>query len=156
MEELVKTIPHFGGTAYEDVVRWLNIINEIFDRLQLRPSNRYIAAQSFLTKTAAQWFRYSRSIISDWSTFQVEIIKAFQPTFAFRLPSPSSTTSHVSSQEFPAHAPSREPDAIPVVESAIDPASESDIKPDADTKPDGDPTVALQSTPDGKPDDREC
>ena len=93
VEDLVNSIPHFGGTAHEDVVRWLNIINEIFDRAKLRPSNRYIAAQCYLTETASLWFRYSRSTISDWCTFQVEIIKAFQPTSALRVPSPPSTTS---------------------------------------------------------------
>ena len=155
VEDLVNSIPHFGGTAHEDVVRWLNIINEIFDRAKLRPSNRYIAAQCYLTETASLWLRYSRSTISDWCTFQVEIIKAFQPTSALRVPSPPSTTSQVSSQELSGHAPSHEPDAIPVVESAVDPAFESDIEPDTDTKPDADPspdpTSALQSIPDDKP-----
>ena len=157
MEDLVNSIPHFGGTAHEDVVRWLNIINEISDRAKLRPSNRYIVAQCSLTKAAACWFRYNRYAVSDWSTFQVEIIKTFQPTSSFRLLSPLSTTSQLSSQELPGHACSHEPDAVPVVESAIDPAFESEIKPDADIKPDAvpdpDPISARHRTPDDKPDD---
>ena len=156
-EDLVNFIPHFGGTAHEDVVRWFNIINEIFDRAKLRPSNRYIAAQCFLTKAAACWFRYNRSTVFDWSTFQVEIIKTFQSTSSFRLPSPLSTTSQLSSQELPGHAHSREPDVVPVVESAIEPALESEIEPDAHTKPDANPdpdsASALHRTPAGKSDD---
>ena len=157
MEDLVNSIPHFGGTAHEDVVRWLNIINEISDRAKLRPSNRYIVAQCSLTKAAACWFRYSRSTVSDWSTFQVEIIKTFQPTSSFCLPSPVSTTSQASLPELPGHAQSREPDVVPVVESTIEPALESEIEPDAHTKPDANPdpdsASALHRTPAGKSDD---
>ena len=150
MEDLIKTIPYFGGTAHEDVVQWLNIINEIFDRVELRPLNRYIAAQSFLTKTAALWFRYNRPTVSDWSSFQLEIIKTFQPTFSFRFISPLSITSQVSLQDLPGHVDSHEPVAVPVIEFSMDPAFESEIKPDPHTKPD-DPNVNPDSA--AEPDD---
>jgi len=81
IEELIRTITKFGGTVNEDVLEWLKNIDEVFDRVQLQPSNKYIAAQSYLTKTAALWFRFHKSNILDWSTFQFEIIKAFRPSF---------------------------------------------------------------------------
>ena len=153
VEDLVKTIPYYGGNFHEDVVQWLHTINEIFDRMNMQPSHRYLAVQSFLTKTAASWFRYSRNAIPDWSTFQVEIIKTFQPISDFRFLSPPSTKSQMSSQEILSQAHSPEPEAVPVVESQIVAALESPIRPDTDTNPDADPILTLQSTPDEKPND---
>ena len=153
MEDLVKTIPHFGGHLHEDVVRWLHIINEIFDRVNLQPSNRYLAARSFLTKGAASWFRFTKSAIPDWSTFQVEIIKTFPPMSDFRFPSPPSTKSQMSSEAILNLVHSPEADAVPVATSEIVAALESPIKPDADAKPDTDVIPTLQSTSDEKPDE---
>ncbi len=48
MEELVRSIIKFGGALNEDAAEWLQYIEQIFDRTQLRPSNKYIAVQCFL------------------------------------------------------------------------------------------------------------
>jgi hypothetical protein len=85
MEELIRTIPKFSGAANEDIVKWLKDIEAVFDKVQLGPSNKYVAAQYYLTNTAAKWFRYNKSRILDWSTFQCEISKAFQPYFNLTL-----------------------------------------------------------------------
>jgi hypothetical protein len=77
MEELIRSLPTFGGTRTEDVRKWLQDVETIFDQVQLRPSNKFIVAQFSLTTTAATWFRFNKSNILDWSTFQVEIVKAF-------------------------------------------------------------------------------
>ena len=77
MEELIRSLPTFGGTRTEDVRKWLQDIETIFDQVQLRPSNKFIVAQFSLTTTAATWFRFNKSNILDWSTFQVEIVETF-------------------------------------------------------------------------------
>ncbi|CAF3787107.1 unnamed protein product [Rotaria socialis] len=85
MEEVIRSLIKFGGTLNEDVVKWLHDMEEIFDRVQLRPSNKFIVAQSYLTKTAAMWFRFNKSNIPEWSTFQIEIVKAFQLSTALKM-----------------------------------------------------------------------
>ncbi len=42
IEEQIRTIPKFGGPINEDVIHWLQAVDEVFDRFQLQPSNRYI------------------------------------------------------------------------------------------------------------------
>ncbi|CAF2843641.1 unnamed protein product, partial [Rotaria sp. Silwood2] len=79
-KETIKSLLKFGGARNEDVVTWLHDAEEVFDRAQLRSSNKYIAVQYYLTHTAEKWFRLNKSSIPDWSTFKREIIKAFQPT----------------------------------------------------------------------------
>ncbi|CAF1621377.1 unnamed protein product [Rotaria magnacalcarata] len=68
----------FFGTRYEDVNQWLQDTEEIFDRVQLKPSNKYLAVQSYLTGTADTWFRLHKSNIPDWSTFKKEILEVFK------------------------------------------------------------------------------
>ncbi|CAF4903169.1 unnamed protein product, partial [Rotaria socialis] len=85
MEEVIRSLIKFGGTLNEDVVKWLHDMEEIFDRVQFRPSNKFIVAQSYLTKTAAMWFRFNKSNIPEWSTFQIEIVKAFQLSTALKM-----------------------------------------------------------------------
>ncbi|CAF4883995.1 unnamed protein product, partial [Rotaria socialis] len=57
-------------------------MEEIFDRVQLRPSNKFMVTQSY-------------SNIPDWSTFQIEIVKAFQ----LSTPSKVSLISTIPQQE---------------------------------------------------------
>ncbi|CAF4058617.1 unnamed protein product, partial [Rotaria sordida] len=69
---------------------------DVFDRVQLQSANKYIAAQSYLTATAAIWFRYNKSTVRDWFIFKNEIVKAFRPSlnqktsslFSLCLPDP--------------------------------------------------------------------
>ncbi|CAF1460997.1 unnamed protein product, partial [Rotaria sordida] len=69
---------------------------DVFDRVQLQSANKYIAAQSYLTATAAIWFRYNKSTVRDWFTFKTGIFKAFRPSlnqkpssfFSLCLPDP--------------------------------------------------------------------
>ena len=79
-KEQIKTLEKFGGGAHEDVVKWLQNMEEAFDRAQVQSSNKYSAIQWYLTDAAAKWFRHNKSIIPDWSTFKTELIKAYQPS----------------------------------------------------------------------------
>ncbi|CAF4599409.1 unnamed protein product, partial [Rotaria socialis] len=82
MEELLRSLIKFGGTLNEDVVKWLHDMEEIFDRVQLRPSNKFMVTQSYFN-------------IPDLSTFQIEIVKAFQ----LSTPSKVSLISTIPQQE---------------------------------------------------------
>ena len=80
VKEELKTLPKFGGSTGEDVVQWLKKVNDVFDQAQLQPPNKYLAVQSYLTDTAAKWFSYNKDRIVDWSQFQQQIIKTYQPS----------------------------------------------------------------------------
>ncbi|CAF1575817.1 unnamed protein product, partial [Adineta steineri] len=80
-EEIIRRLTKFGGSHYEDVTQWLHDTEELFEQAQLRSSNKFIVAQCYLTATAEKWFRIERSIIHDWVTFKIEIVKAFPPLF---------------------------------------------------------------------------
>lgn len=80
-KEQLKTLAKFGGAHDEDIVKWLEDVEEVFDRAKLQPPNKLIAIQSYLIDAAAKWFRYNKSTIAEWSTFKIEIIKAYQPSF---------------------------------------------------------------------------
>ena len=45
VEEIIRRLPKFGGSHYEDVSKWLHDTEEIYEQAQLRPSNKYIVAQ---------------------------------------------------------------------------------------------------------------
>ncbi len=64
----------------DDVLKWLQAIEEVFDRAQVQSSNKFIAVQSYLTDAAEKWFRFTKSTIRDWNTFKKEIIKLCQPS----------------------------------------------------------------------------
>ncbi|CAF4253363.1 unnamed protein product, partial [Rotaria sordida] len=80
----------------EDVIKWLQDTEDVFDRVQLQSANKYIAPQSYLTATPAIWFRYNKSAVRDWFTFKIGIFKAFRPSlnqkpssfFSLCLPDP--------------------------------------------------------------------
>lgn len=65
---------------HEDVVRWLQDIDEIFNRAKLQAPNKFLVAQAYLTDSADKWFRHNKSKILDWSTFNTELIKTYKPT----------------------------------------------------------------------------
>jgi hypothetical protein len=79
-KEQIKRLAKFGGAHHEDVVKWLSDVEEVFNRAQLQPSNKYLAVQAYLIDSAEKWFRYNKSTITDWSTFKIELIKAYQPS----------------------------------------------------------------------------
>jgi hypothetical protein len=78
--EQVKTLTKFSGSESEDVLHWLKHIEEVFDRALIQPSNKYLAIQSYLAGAALKWFRFNKSNIPDWSSFKVDIVKAYQPS----------------------------------------------------------------------------
>jgi hypothetical protein len=80
-KEQIKALTKFGGSAKEDVIKWLHDIEEVFDRARIQPSNKYLAVQSYLVDAAAKWFRYNKAVILEWSSFKIEIVKAYQPSF---------------------------------------------------------------------------
>lgn len=79
-KEQVKNLPRFGGAPGEDVMLWLQQVEEVFNGAELQPTNKYTAVQSYLKDTALKWFRFNKSNIPDWSSFTTAIIKAYQPT----------------------------------------------------------------------------
>ncbi|CAF1524286.1 unnamed protein product, partial [Adineta steineri] len=79
-KESLKNLSKFGGGDHEDVVKWLSDVEEVFTRTQLQSSNRYIAVQSYLTDSAEKWFRANKSTILDWSSFKIELVKAYKPS----------------------------------------------------------------------------
>ncbi|CAF3600667.1 unnamed protein product, partial [Rotaria sp. Silwood2] len=79
-KEQIKSFAEFGGARHEDVVKWLSDVEEIFNRAQFQPSNKYLAVQSYLIDSALKWFRYNKTTIIDWSTFKIELVKAYQPS----------------------------------------------------------------------------
>ncbi|CAF2777582.1 unnamed protein product [Rotaria sp. Silwood2] len=79
-KEQIKNLAKFGGGPEEDVIKWLQEVEEVFDRAQLQPSNKYLAVQSYLVESAAKWFRHNKLNICDWSTFKIEILKVYRPS----------------------------------------------------------------------------
>ncbi|CAF1436761.1 unnamed protein product [Rotaria sp. Silwood1] len=79
-KEQIKNLSKFGGAPDEDVIKWIQDMEAVFDRAQLQPSNKFIAIQSNLTDAAEKWFRYNKSSITDWFIFKAEIVKAYQPS----------------------------------------------------------------------------
>jgi hypothetical protein len=77
MEELIRSLIKFDGARNHDVVKWLQYIEEVFDRLQAQASHKYVALSYFLTSDAAIWFKHNKSSIPDWFTLKRELIKAF-------------------------------------------------------------------------------
>jgi hypothetical protein len=78
-KEEIKNIPRFGGSGDEDVTKWLQDVNTIFDRATIQPPNRYLAIQSYLVGAAAKWFLHNKLRILDWSTFSTELLTAYKP-----------------------------------------------------------------------------
>ncbi|CAF3576747.1 unnamed protein product [Rotaria socialis] len=81
VQEQIMKLTTFGGARDEDVLHWLQDTECIFDSVQLRPSNKYIAVQSYLVGAAAKWFRFNKMNIPDWSSFKIAIAQAYQPSF---------------------------------------------------------------------------
>lgn len=79
-KEQIKTLTKFAGSSDDDIVKWLQDIDEIFDRAQLQPANKFVAVQSYLTGAATKWFRFNKTDIPDWPSFKSSILKAYQPT----------------------------------------------------------------------------
>ena len=80
-KEQIKTLVKFGGSMNEDVVKWLQDVEEVFDRAQLQPANKFLTVQSYLIDAAAKWFRFNKTNIGNWSTFKSALITAYQPSF---------------------------------------------------------------------------
>ncbi|CAF4298407.1 unnamed protein product, partial [Rotaria socialis] len=81
VHEQIMKLTTFGGARDEDVLHWLQDTECIFDSVQLRPLNKYIAVQSYLVGFAAKWFRFNKMNIPDWSSFKIAIAQAYQPSF---------------------------------------------------------------------------
>ncbi|CAF3238903.1 unnamed protein product [Rotaria sp. Silwood2] len=79
-KELIKSLAEFGAARHKDVVKWLSDVEEVFNRAQFQPSNKYLAVLSYLIDSAAKWFKYNKSTIIDWPTFKIKLIKAYQPS----------------------------------------------------------------------------
>ena len=79
-KEQIKTLTKFNGSPDEDIVKWVQDMEEVFDRAQLQSLNIFLAIQSYLAGAAMKWFIFNKAHIPDWSSFKSSIIKAYQPT----------------------------------------------------------------------------
>lgn len=79
-KEQVKTLAKFGGSEHENVIIWLQDVEDVFDRAKIQSSNKYLAIQSYLIDAALKWFRFNKSNMLDWPAFKTAIIQAYQPT----------------------------------------------------------------------------
>lgn len=65
VKKQVKIFTVFYGSVHEDGLEWLRDVEEIFGRVQIRSSNKFLAIQSYLSKYTAKWFAFNRSSISN-------------------------------------------------------------------------------------------
>lgn len=84
-KEQIKNLRKFAGCSGEDVVRWLEDVEEVFNRAQIQPANKFIAIQSYLTDAALKWFRNNRQHITDWTTFKEQIVQLYKPSLDEQL-----------------------------------------------------------------------
>ncbi|CAF4299431.1 unnamed protein product, partial [Rotaria sordida] len=82
MEKLIRSIIKFTGNRNQDVINWLQYIDEVFDGFQLQASEKHRVVSYFLTSYAAVWFKHIKPNTSDWPTFKREIIAYFSPSFS--------------------------------------------------------------------------
>ena len=80
IQEQIRKLKSFNAAPGDDVIQWLYDTETVFDSVQLRPSNKYIAVQSYLVGAAAKWFRFNKMNIPDWSSFKIAIVQAYQPS----------------------------------------------------------------------------
>ncbi|CAF3454765.1 unnamed protein product [Rotaria socialis] len=90
VQEQIKKLTTFGGARDEDVLHWLQDTECIFDQVQLKPSNKYLAVQSYLKGTAGTCFRLHKSNIPDWFMFKKEILELLIEVHQIQTQSPSS------------------------------------------------------------------
>ncbi|CAF3322081.1 unnamed protein product [Rotaria socialis] len=79
-QEQIMKLSTFGGARDENVLHWLQDTECIFGQVQLQPSNKYLAVQSYLADAPLKWFRFNKSSIPDWSSFKIAIVQAYQPS----------------------------------------------------------------------------
>lgn len=82
MEDLIRSLIKFDCARNQDVIKWLQYIETVFDGLQLQASHKYIAVPSFLTNDAAIWFKHNQSNIPNWFAFKREIIAFFSSSYS--------------------------------------------------------------------------
>ncbi|CAF4242201.1 unnamed protein product, partial [Rotaria sordida] len=82
MEEQIRSIIKFTGSSKQDVINWLQYIDEVFDGFQLQASEKNRVVSYFLTRYAAVWFKHIKPDTPDWPTFKREIIAYFSPSFS--------------------------------------------------------------------------
>ncbi|CAF4928847.1 unnamed protein product, partial [Rotaria sp. Silwood1] len=51
-KEQIRNLSKFGRAPDEDVIKWIQVMEAVFDRVQLQPSNKFITIQSYLTDAA--------------------------------------------------------------------------------------------------------
>ncbi|CAF1310029.1 unnamed protein product, partial [Rotaria sordida] len=82
MEERIRSIIKFTGSSNQDVIHWLQYIDEVFDGFQLQASEKHRVVSFFLTRYAAVWFKHIKPNTPDWPTFKRDIIAYFSPSFS--------------------------------------------------------------------------
>ncbi|CAF3267314.1 unnamed protein product [Rotaria socialis] len=64
--------------------------------------NKYLASQPYLMDAALKWIHFNKSNMSDWSSFKIAIVQAYQSTITpFQSSTPSTTTTKTPSAASP-------------------------------------------------------
>jgi hypothetical protein len=121
-EAVIQSFTRFGGHYHEDIIEWVQYMEEVFDQAEIPSSHKYIIAQYYLTGAAVKWFRFHEAHIPDWFTFKSGIIKAFQssfiPTLQRQQPQPLSfslsSVHHHSSKILQASRQEENPVSVPL------------------------------------------
>ncbi|CAF1433061.1 unnamed protein product [Rotaria sp. Silwood1] len=84
-EKLINTIlsnnldklPKFGGKSNENVNKWLTDITNELNMVKLNDQQKLSVIQTFLVDDARRWFINNMSMMTDWSTFSIQLQKTF-------------------------------------------------------------------------------
>lgn len=84
-EKLINTIlsnnltkvPKFSGKTSENVIKWINDVNNELNLLKLDDSQKFSVVQTFLLDDARRWFINNLTTLHDWNIFIEQIEKAF-------------------------------------------------------------------------------
>ena len=80
LESFVKTPKTFHGSK-DDVIKWLEELEHLFDIAQIPDTNKLGLISYSLRGDALQWYKNSKQSLSTWQDFVKEIKKAFTSSF---------------------------------------------------------------------------
>jgi hypothetical protein len=84
LESFVKTPKTFQG-AKEDVIKWLEELEHLFDIAHIPDINKLDLISYSLRGDALQWYKNSKTSFSTWKDFSKEIKKAFTSSYQQEL-----------------------------------------------------------------------
>ena len=84
LESFVKTPKTFQG-AKDDVIKWLEDLEHLFDIAHIPDNNKLDLISYSLRGDALQWYKNSKTSFSTWKDFSKEIKKAFTSSYQQEL-----------------------------------------------------------------------